>query len=157
MSAYNVVRFRVKPGCEEQFVAAHRDFQHALSGFRGGALVKTGDRDFCLVGEWSSFDKIVAARPKMLGILDGFRDLLEDLGEGVTDPVSGETILKLKPAKTKKGKKGKKAEKKDKKSEKAKAKETAAKKAREKDAKPAKAKSSKLPRAASKIQKPKKK
>ncbi len=35
----------------------------------------------------------------MIGILDSFRDTLEDLGGGlgVTDPVSGETVVKLAP------------------------------------------------------------
>jgi hypothetical protein len=50
----------------------------------------------------------------MIGLLDTFRASLEDLGNGlgVTDPVSGEVVLKLaatKPAKKKKsGKKKKK-------------------------------------------------
>ena len=40
---------------------------------------------------------IVNARPQMLEMLDGMRDMLEDLGGnlGVTDPVSGETVAKL--------------------------------------------------------------
>jgi len=37
------------------------------------------------------------ARPKMIAILDTFRDDLEDLGAGpgVTDPVSGDVVVKL--------------------------------------------------------------
>ncbi len=31
----------------------------------------------------------------MIGILDTFRDDLEDLGAGVTNPVSGEVVVKL--------------------------------------------------------------
>jgi hypothetical protein len=40
---------------------------------------------------------MVEARPKMIEILDTFRDDLEDLGAGlgVTDPVSGEVMVKL--------------------------------------------------------------
>jgi hypothetical protein len=54
---------------------------------------------------------MVEARPKMIAILDTFRDDLEDLGAGlgVTDPVSGEVVVKLaasKPA-TKKQRDGK--------------------------------------------------
>ena len=42
----------------------------------------------CFIGEWASFQKIVDARPLMIGILDGFREHLEDLGGGLglTDP-----------------------------------------------------------------------
>jgi hypothetical protein len=98
MTAYNVVRFRVKPGREKEFeelnqAMAREDFK----GFRKGALIKTGDRTYCLVGEWNDFNSIVAARPRMIANLDKMRALLEDLGGGlgVTDPVSGEAVLEL--------------------------------------------------------------
>lgn len=98
MRAYNVVRYRVKPGREDEFVAAHQKLEN-LAGFGGGALVKTGDRTYCFIGTWDSFDSIVAARPKMIASLDTFRDMLEDLGNGlgVTDPVSGEAVAELPP------------------------------------------------------------
>ena len=70
MTAYNVVRFRVKPGQEEHFIAAHRDARAAFKGFRGGALIKTGDNTFCIIGEWSSFEKLAAARPQMIDLLE---------------------------------------------------------------------------------------
>lgn len=99
MRAYNVVRFKVKPGQEEAFIAAHRAAT-GFPGFAGGALVRTGDRTYCLIGSWNSFDDIVAARPQMIALLDTFRDSLEDLGGGlgVTDPVSGEVIAELPPS-----------------------------------------------------------
>ena len=61
------------------------------------AIIQTGERDFCLIGEWDSMDAIVAARPKMIETLDRSRELLEDLGGdlGVTDPVSGEVVLEM--------------------------------------------------------------
>ena len=97
MTAYNVVRFRVKPGREEEFIEAHRQADRDMPGMRRFTLIKTGDRTYCVVGEWESFDDIVAARPRMIGLLDGFRDSLEDLGGnlGVTDPVSGEAIVEI--------------------------------------------------------------
>jgi hypothetical protein len=60
-------------------------------------VVQTGERDFCVIGEWTSMDALVAARPKMIGLLDSFRDQLENLGGdlGVTDPVSGEAVVSL--------------------------------------------------------------
>ncbi len=98
MTAYNVVRFRVKPGQEKAFLDHHRVFHASeLTGFRKGALIETGERSYCLIGEWNSMDDIVRARPKMIASLDGMRDLLEDLGGdlGVTDPVSGDAVLVL--------------------------------------------------------------
>ena len=104
MTAFNVVRFRVKPGMEAQFIDYHRKQKPAMKGFLGGSVVKTGDRTFCFVAEWRTFQSIVNARPQMIGMLDGVRGLLEDLGGGlgVTDPVSGEAVLKIAPPRAKK-------------------------------------------------------
>jgi len=104
MTAFNVVRFRVKPGSEAQFVEHHRKTRPAFRGFLGGSLVKTGDQTFCFVGEWRNFQSIVNARPQMIAMLDGVRGMLEDLGSGlgVTDPVSGASVVRMpgpKPAK----------------------------------------------------------
>src|ERR1043166_497489 len=96
MSAFNIVRFRVKPGLEDEFLAAHQNLGVVgFSGARRLTLVKTGEGNYCVVGEWRSMDDIVTARPKMIGLLDTFRHCLEELGAnlGVTDPVSGEAIM----------------------------------------------------------------
>lgn len=113
MTAYNVVRFRVKPGREQAFIDAHKQAKPAFKGWRGGALIKTGERTFCIIGEWPSMQKLAAARSQMIGLLDTFRDTLEDLGGGlgVTDPVSGEVVVSLKAAKPKAKKSAKKARK----------------------------------------------
>jgi len=97
MAAFNVVRFRVRPGEEEQFIDTHRRMKPEFKGFVGGALIKTGDRTFCMVGEWRNFQSIVDARPQMISLLDSVRGMLEDLGGGLglTDPVSGEVVVKL--------------------------------------------------------------
>ncbi len=98
MAAYSVVRYRVKAGREDEFLAKNRELAHdELLGFQGGALIKTGERGYCFIGEWDSFDAIVNARPTLIGFLDTFRDMLEDLGcgLGVTDPVSGEAVLEF--------------------------------------------------------------
>lgn len=97
MTAYNVVRFRVKPGMEEAFIASQRKSIEAqdLPGAISAALVQTGDRQYCFVGRWDDFASIVAARPQMIGFLDEVREYLEDLGGGlgVTDPVSGAAVI----------------------------------------------------------------
>ncbi len=97
MTAYNVVRFRTKPGKEKAFIDAHAKVSLNAKGFRKGALIKTGERTFCMVGEWHDMDSLAAARPMMIGILDTFRDMLEDLGGdlGVTDPVSGTVVAEI--------------------------------------------------------------
>jgi len=103
MTAYNVVRMRVKPGREQEFVDLNRKTDRALidrmknNGFRKASIVKIGERTYCFIGEWDNFDSIVRSRPDMIKDLDAMRDLLEDLGNGlgVTDPVSGEVVAEL--------------------------------------------------------------
>jgi len=98
MTAFNVVRFRVKPGRENQFLDEHRKMKSDFPGMRRAALVKTGERTYCVVGEWDDMASIVSARERMIALLDRFRDTLEDLGGGlgVSDPVSGEVVVDLK-------------------------------------------------------------
>jgi hypothetical protein len=99
MTAFNVVRFRVKAGREQQFLEAHKAMHPDFRGFRRFTLIKTGERAYCVIGEWDSQASLVAARPGMIGQLDKFRDSLEDLGGGlgVTDPVSGDVVLEHRP------------------------------------------------------------
>jgi hypothetical protein len=96
MSAFNVVRLRAKPGHFDEIVDFYRErgFDN-LPGLESLTVVKTGERDFTVIGEWTGMDALVAARPTMIATLDRFRDKLEDLGGGlgVTDPVSGEAVV----------------------------------------------------------------
>lgn len=97
MAAYNIVRIKAKPGHEEKVIAAHRDARLSFPGFKGGKLIKTGERSYCMIGEWDQQSSIDAAEKDMVGILDTFREDLEDLGSGlgVTDPVAGEVIAEF--------------------------------------------------------------
>jgi hypothetical protein len=98
MTAYNVVRFKVKSGREQEFLDAHRRLERDFPGLRRGGLIKTGERAYCFVGEWDDMASIASSRPVMIANLDRFRDTLEDLGHGLglTDPVSGEVVVDLK-------------------------------------------------------------
>ena len=98
MTAFNAVRFRVKPGREQEFLDAHKKVERDWPGLQRVNIIKTGDRTYCLIAEWTDMDALAAARPKMIATLDSFRDTLEDLGGslGVTDPVSGPVALALK-------------------------------------------------------------
>jgi hypothetical protein len=97
MTAFNAVRFKVKAGRDEEFLAAHRNVDRDWPGLNRVNLIKTGDHDYCIIGEWSDMDSLTAARPQMIATLDTFRDTLEEIGEGnVTDPVSGPVLLELK-------------------------------------------------------------
>ena len=98
MTAFNAVRFRVKPGREQEFLDAHRKRIADWPGLKHVNLIKTGERSYCIIAEWSGMDALAAARPDMIATLDTFRDTLEELGNGLglTDPVSGEVVLAIK-------------------------------------------------------------
>ncbi|HEX6410716.1 MAG TPA: antibiotic biosynthesis monooxygenase [Sphingomicrobium sp.] len=92
MTAFNTVRFNVKPDREQDFLTAHKNADRSWPGLRSANLIKTGDQSYCIIGEWDDMDSLAAARPFMLSTLDSFRDTLE----GDTDPVSGPVVLELK-------------------------------------------------------------
>src|SRR5262249_38355235 len=98
MTAFNIVRFRVKTGREQEFLNAHKNVKEDWSGLKRVNLIKTGERCYCIIGEWEDMADLAAARPNMFATLNTFRDTLEDLGGGlgVTDPVSGPVVLQLK-------------------------------------------------------------
>jgi len=98
MIAFNAVRFRVKPGWEQEFLDAHKMVEANWSGLRHANMIKTGERTYCIIAEWSDMEALAAARPQMIETLESFRETLEDLGGGlgVTDPVSGPVVLALK-------------------------------------------------------------
>jgi hypothetical protein len=97
MTAFNAVRFKVKPGRNQDFLAAHERVDRDWQGLRHVNIIQTGDQSFCIIGEWDDMDAMVAARPRMISTLDTFRDMLEEIGDGtVTDPVSGPVVLSLK-------------------------------------------------------------
>jgi quinol monooxygenase YgiN len=82
MTAFNVVRMRVKPGHEAEYLTFHRERAlEDMAGLKSLRVVQTGERDFCFIGEWTSMEALAAARPAMIATLDVFRDKLE-VGRG---------------------------------------------------------------------------
>jgi quinol monooxygenase YgiN len=97
MTAFNAVRFRVKPGRDAAFLDAHRHILEEWPGLRRVSIVKTGEQTYCLIAEWPDMEALGKARPQMIATLNSFRDTLEDLGDGkgVTDAVSGPVVVAL--------------------------------------------------------------
>ena len=95
MSAFNVVRMRVKPGRDEDYLDAHRAIGETWPGMKAVNIIRTGEREYCVIGEWDDMAALAQGRPRMIESLDGVREMLEDLGDGrgVTDPISGESVF----------------------------------------------------------------
>ena len=98
MIAFNAVRFRVKPERDQEFLNAHKEIASSWPGIRHVNIIKTGDRSYCIIAEWTDMDALTKARPNMIATLNSFRDTLEDLGGGLglTDAVSGPVVLAMK-------------------------------------------------------------
>ena len=98
MTAFNVVRFRVKPERDQEFLDAHKTIGTTWVGLVHANIIKTGDRSYCIIAEWKDMDACIRARPNMISTLNSFRDALEDLGGGLglTDPVAGPVVSSLK-------------------------------------------------------------
>jgi hypothetical protein len=98
MTAFNIVRMKVKPGYDDDLIAVGRaQPRDHLVGLRSAQLIKTSERFYCFIGEWDSLDHIIAARPLMLKNLDASRPFLEEMDEtgSITDAVSGEVIAEF--------------------------------------------------------------
>ena len=97
MTAFNAVRFKVKPGMETAFLDAHRHVAADWPGLRHANIIAVGEGRYCIIAEWESMDAMAAARPQMIALLDSFRPMLQDLGNGlgVTDPVSGVSVVEF--------------------------------------------------------------
>ena len=95
MTAFNTVRFKVKPGREQEFLDAHNNIAAEWPGLRHVNMIKTGDRSYCIIAEWNDVNALASARPNMIKTLNSFRDTLEVLdGDlGVNDPASGSVVL----------------------------------------------------------------
>jgi hypothetical protein len=98
MRAMSVVRFKPKPGQEEEFERIYKDCVREFEGLRKISLVKATNGGYFGVGEWDSFDHLVAARPAMVKNLDMFRHTLSSFSEelGVTDAISGNVAFRQK-------------------------------------------------------------
>ena len=95
MSKYtNVVRFKVKEGHQAEFESIFRE-KAALDGRLLHVLARTGEQSYVGYGLWESEEKMQAAMPEMIALLNSTRHLLEELSPelGVTDPVSGAVVF----------------------------------------------------------------
>jgi hypothetical protein len=92
MTAFNAVRFTIKPGRNQDFLDAHERVERDWPGLRHVNIIQTGEQGYCVIGEWDDMAAMAAARPNMIATLDTFRDTLD----GDTDPVSGPVVLALK-------------------------------------------------------------
>ena len=88
----NVVRFKLKPECVDQYFEVHGKF--ICEGLSNRYIAQTGEDSYCFVGLWESKEALVSARPKMIAHLDEVRGFMKELSPelGVTDPFSGDII-----------------------------------------------------------------
>lgn len=97
MVAFNVVRFKVKPGMVTAFLDAHRHIAGSWSGLRHANIIETGERRYCIIAERESLEALAANRTQMIATLDNFREALEDLGGGLGGRGPGGPVSEVMP------------------------------------------------------------
>lgn len=97
MAGFNIVHYRIKQGMEDEFLNAHGWMSPLPQGFRRGNLIRTGDHQYCFVGEWDSSQDSRSAESQMVGMLDRIREYLVDQGPeiGVTNAFSGDSVKEI--------------------------------------------------------------
>ena len=60
MIAFNAVRFRVKPERDQEFLDAHKEIADSWPGLRHVNIIKTGDRSYCIIAEWTDMDALIS-------------------------------------------------------------------------------------------------
>ena len=50
-------------------------------------IIKTGERSYCLIGEWDTTQAMAAARPDMIATLDTFAIHLRTSAMGLASPI----------------------------------------------------------------------
>ena len=71
MTAFNAVRFRVKPGRDQNFIDAHKNI--SWPGLKHAYIIKTGDRTYCVIAEWPDMETLANVRPNMIATLHARR------------------------------------------------------------------------------------
>ena len=88
----NVVRFKLKPECVDQYFEVHGKF--ICEGMSDRYIAQTGEDSYCFVGLWERREELVRPRLKMIEHLDEVRGFMKELSPelGVTDPVPGDIV-----------------------------------------------------------------
>ena len=100
MKAFSVIRMQVKPDYEEEFLALTDNPGHGIeAGLRCAHLIRTGERSYCLIGQWDNVKACAEAGSALPPDMDRLRPMLEDLGDGTGTVaiVTGEIIARMKP------------------------------------------------------------
>lgn len=99
MQTCSVVRMRVKPEFEAEFLALNDNPSHGVEqGLIHSFLVRTGERTYCFVSQWSSLSAQAEGQAVIAAQWDRMRHMLEELedGRGLADQLCGEIIAKRK-------------------------------------------------------------
>ena len=59
-----------KPGREQEFLDAHKKVEANWPGLQHANMIKTGERTYCIIAEWSDMDALANARTQMIATLD---------------------------------------------------------------------------------------
>ena len=97
MTAFNAVRFRVKPARDQEFLDAHKKIEANWPGLVHVNVIKTGDHTYCIIAEWTDMDALAKARTYLAGLfplgLESHEALAEQISDSLLDGVGLNHLL----------------------------------------------------------------
>ena len=86
---WSVVKFKIKPGCEEEFLAAHNFSEDHMAHFLSFRAVQIDENLIAHIAEYESLDKAFDAQDQGLDWLYSVEHLLEYYEDQRTEAFSG--------------------------------------------------------------------
>ena len=94
MKLVTSVKFKVKEGCEAEFVKQYSESDCADAIYC--RLVSIGENEYLSISEYFEVEKVLEAEESGVSWLDTVEHLLEFYGDSRTDAVSGHVVFELK-------------------------------------------------------------
>ena len=86
---WSVVKFKIKDGCEDDFLAAHVFEDSHMRYMKSFNVIKIGDLEYAHIVEYADMDDTFEVQDKSLSWLESVSHLLEYYGDSRTDVFSG--------------------------------------------------------------------
>ena len=86
---WSVVKFKIKDGCEDEFLSAHTFEESHMSYMKSFNVIKIDELEYAHIVEYDDMDATVEVQDQSLDWLESVSHLLEYYGDKRTDAFSG--------------------------------------------------------------------
>ena len=89
VAVWSVVKFKIKDGCEDEFLSAHTFEESHMSHMKSFNVIKIDELEYAHIVEYDDMDATVEVQDQSLDWLESVSHLLEYYGDNRTDAFSG--------------------------------------------------------------------